>query len=57
MSENTESKFLCLITVCKLEELNSWILRLGKAGLVVTKIDVRCLQTSLYEEQERPSFM
>ena len=39
----------------KQEELNSWILRLSKAGLVVTQTGIRCLQTSLYEEQERPS--
>ena len=48
------SRSFCVL-LPKLEELNSWILRLGKAGLVVTKIGVRCLQTSLCEEQEPPS--
>ena len=48
------SRSFCVL-LPKLEELNSWILRLGKAGLVVTQIGVTCLQTSLYEEQERPS--
>ena len=48
------SRSFCVL-LPKLEELHSWILKLGKAGLVVTKIGVRCLQTSLYEEQESPS--
>ena len=38
---------LLSVLLRKQEELNSWILRLGKAGLVVTQIGVRCLQTSL----------
>ena len=37
--------------VRKQEELNSWILRLGKAGLVVTQSSDRRLQTSLYKNK------
>ena len=39
----------------KKEELNSWILKLGKASLVVTQTGVRHLQTSLYEQHKQPS--
>ena len=39
----------------KEEELNSWILRLGKAGQVVTQTSDRHPQTSLYKKQERLS--
>ena len=45
------SRSFCVL-LRKHEELNSWILRLGKAGLVVPQIGDRRLQTSLCEEQE-----
>ena len=37
--------------VRKQEELNSWILRLGKADLVVTQSSDRRPQTSLYKNK------
>ena len=43
------------ILLCKQEELNSWILRLAKAGLVVTQTSDRRLLTSLYKKQEQLS--
>ena len=48
------SRRFCVL-LCKQEGLNSWILRLGKAGLVVTQTSDRRPQTSLYEKQERLS--
>ena len=48
------SRSFCVL-LPKLEELNSWILRLGKAGLVVTKIGVRCL-LCMRNKSRRPSF-
>ena len=49
------SRRFCVLLIRKQEELNSWILRLGKAGLVVTQTSDRRPQTSLYKKRERLS--
>ena len=46
------SQTFCVL-LCKQKELNSWILRLGKAGLVVPQTGDRRLQTSLYDRGTR----
>ena len=48
------SRSYCLL-LSEQEELNSWILRLGKVGLVVSATGVRHPQPSLYEQREQLS--
>ena len=48
------SQSYCLL-LSEQEQLNSWILRLGKVGLVVSATGVRHPQPSLYEQRKRPS--